>query len=381
MTNQSLKHALSSVLGNAAKNTLLSVSVLALAAACTTTAATPTPRSDYRIALVLNAGGTIFDGNFGQYAHDGATRASKDFGLTYNMRETREDAEYPSAIDDVVGQGHNIVVSVGFQMTDATLAAAEKYPDAYFIGLDQGAENPPDNYIGVQFREDQGGFLAGALAGMMTKSSTVAVVAGVQIPPVERFVNGFTNGAKYVNADVEVLSVYTSGFNNPDEGCARAAEFIEQGADVIFGAGGLTGSSAIGCASRENVYVIGVDKDEYRTTFLDGNSPGAEYILSSAVKRVDSGVYTVVSDILSGRFEGGNVVLGAADCGITYAPFHKADANVPNEVKTRLEAIWRTLAAGSLTTGVGNEPMPDSLAEGASPTVPDNAPQLSRCTG
>jgi basic membrane protein A len=357
---------------------------LLLAVSCAPAAPSPTPqptlRSDFRVAVILNAEGTIRDGTFNEYAYVGASQAGRDFGLEVAYRETVEDKDYPIAIGAMIESGYNIIVTVGFQMQKDTVTAAVNHPQVYFIGVDQLEPEAPANFVGIQFAEDQAGFLVGALAGMMTKTNVVGVVGGVEIPPVQRFVRGFVNGARYVNPQVTALSVYTTSFADPAQGRAQADAMIAQNVDVIFGAGGLTGSSAIVHAAAQGKYVIGVDQDEFRTTFASGKD--ADRILSSAVKRVDTGVYTAIQNIIERKFSGGTLTLTAASCGIAYAPFHNASGAVPAAVKERLEAIWRALAGGTLQTGAANDgdTPPEPLAADALPPIAENAPRLSDCT-
>ncbi|PJF37424.1 MAG: BMP family ABC transporter substrate-binding protein [Candidatus Thermofonsia Clade 1 bacterium] len=353
--------------------------VVSCAAPAPTATPAPTLRSDFRVAVVLNAEGTIRDGTFNEYAYVGASQAGRDFNLEVAYRETVEDKDYPIAISAMIESGYNIIVTVGFQMQEATVTAAVNHPQVYFIGVDQLAPEAPANFVGIQFAEDQAGFLVGALAGMMTKTNVVGVVGGVEIPPVQRFVRGFVNGARYVNPQVTALSVYTTSFADPAQGREQADAMIVQGADVIFGAGGLTGSSAIVHAAAQGKYVIGVDQDEFRTTFASGKD--ADRILSSAVKRVDTGVYTAIRNIVERTFSGGTLTLTAASCGVAYAPFNAASSAVPDSVKARLEAIWRALAGGTLQTGAANEgdTPPEPLAPGALPPIAENAPRLSDC--
>ncbi|HRE47326.1 MAG TPA: BMP family ABC transporter substrate-binding protein [Aggregatilineales bacterium] len=342
---------------------------------------TVTPRSDYKLGLVTNEGGTINDGTFNELAHKGAALVSRDFGIDFAYRQSQEAKDYATFIEAMIAEGRNIIITVGYQMTEATLAAAEANPKVFFIGVDYTTDKDLKNFIGLQFREDQGGFLAGALAGMMTTSNVVGVVGGIQIPPVERFVNGFTNGAKYVNPAVKVLSVYTTSFADVKQGQDEADKMTKEGADVLFGAGGLTGSTAIVRAAASGAYVIGVDQDEYRTTFGGGKLSNADKILTSASKGVDTGVYAAVESILKGTMTPGTVLLSAANCGITYAPFHNTEAAVPAEVKTRLENIWRALAGGTLETGANDAAAkaPEPLAAGAQPEVKADAPAMSSC--
>jgi phosphonate transport system substrate-binding protein len=205
---------------------------------------------------------------------------------------------------------------------------------------------------GLVFREDQSGFLAGALAGLMSESKTVGIVAGMEIPPVKKFRNGYENGVAYVCSDCNTIGVYIDSFTDPARGKAAAESQMAEGADVIFGAGGPTGSGGILGAAQQGVWVIGVDQDEYFTTFKGGEEAGADKLLSSAMKRVDNAVYSCFKDGVEGAFEGGTAVFEAANEGVGLAPFHDTEDAVPVEVKAQLDEILGMLADGSLETGV-----------------------------
>src|SRR3990170_540592 len=302
------------------------------------------------VCLVTDVG-RVNDGTFNQYAYEGMLNAVDAFGLESTFIETQAQTDYEKNINTCVQEGYSIVVTVGFLIGDATLAAAQANPGTYFIGVDQFFAGHPANFVGIQYREDQGGFLAGAMAAMMTESGTVAGVYGIDIPPVVKFRNGFEQGARYVNPDINLLGVYIDDFVAPDRGASAAEQFLGEGADVIFGAGGPTGSGGIKRAAEEGIWVIGVDQDEYFTTFGQGTTPGSEFLMSSAVKRVDLGVYDQIFGFLSGTDAGGALyILDASNGGITYAPVH--DAAVPTDVLDRLEAIRAGLADGSIQTGV-----------------------------
>jgi basic membrane protein A len=153
-----------------------------------------------------------------------------------------------------------------------------------------------------------------------------------------------------VDEDINVLSVYNESFNDPAKGESDADQFIGEGADVIFGAGGKTGSSAVQKATQAGLWGIGVDQDEYFSTFQGGDAPGSDHLATSAVKRVDLGVFTEIVAILDGSFEGGVFALTAANGGITYAPFH--DADIPDDVADTLEEARKGLADGTIKTGI-----------------------------
>ncbi len=348
---------------------------------------TPTPpvNAQWRLGLVTNVGGTISDGGFSESAHKGAMRAAQAFNLDYTYALSKDEQDYGIQLDKQIAEGRNVIVTVGYPMETITYEYAQKNPSVYFIGVDQSYADKdiPANLIGLQFAEDEAAFVVGALAGMMTKSNTLAVIGGIEIPPVVRLAEGFRNGAQYVNPKANVLIVYTGSFSDSELGTQTAQDFIGQGADVIFGAAGLTGYSGIQYAAQQGVWVIGVDQDEWRTNFREGDVTGSNYILTSAIKRIDNGVYQAIASVVEGQATGGVVVLSTADCGVGYAPFHQADSSIPSDAKTMMEAIWRALAAGTLQTGASSTSTtpPAALAPGTLPEVPADAPQLSDCEG
>jgi basic membrane protein A len=340
---------------------------------------------DWRLGLVTNVGGTISDGGFSESAHEGARRAVDAFHLDYAYAQTKDENDYAIQLDKQIADGRNIIITVGFPMEAITYQYAGQHPDVYFIGVDQSysGQDIPANLIGLQFAEDEAAFVVGALAGLMTKSGTVAVIGGIDIPPVVRLADGFKNGAQYVNPAADVLITYTGDFGAPDLGTQTAQGFITQGADVIFGAAGLTGYAGINYAARQGVWVIGVDQDEWRTNFGEGQQAGSNRILTSAIKRVDVGVYQAIDSIVNGKPKGGILFLNTASCGVGYAPFHQAQASIPASDQAMMEAIWRALAAGTLETGAKDPSAtpPAPLSPGQMPDVPADAPRPSDCQG
>jgi basic membrane protein A and related proteins len=322
------------------------------------------------VCLVTDTG-KVNDGTFNQFAHDGAVRATDEFGLDYTYIETQSQADYDANIQTCIDNGYGAIITVGFLIAEATAKAAAANPDVYFIGVDQFVFEGPANYVGLQFREDQGGFLAGALAAQMSESGTIAGVYGIDIPPVKKFRNGFEQGAMYINPEINLLGVYIDSFNAPDRGAAAANQFMGEGADVIMGAGGPTGSGGIvAAATSENpAFVIGVDQDEYNTTFGGGTSPGADRIISSAIKRVDQAVFLGIKALVDGgaEFPGGSIfILSAQNDGIGFAPAH--DAPVPQEVTDRMNEILAGLKDGTIWTGVdpaGGDLLPTTVEAAA----------------
>ena len=308
------------------------------------------------ICLVTDLG-RVNDGTFNQFAHTGAEAAADEYDLEYKFIETQAETDYEANIQTCIDEGFEVIITVGFLIADSTWAAAEANEDVYFLGVDQFVLDGPANYVGIQFREDQSGFLAGVLAAQVAasvESDTIAGVYGIDIPPVKKFRNGFEQGARYINPDINLLGVYIDNFVAPDRGASAAEQFIGEGAAVIFGAGGPTGTGGILAAAQQEIYVIGVDQDEWVTSFGSGETPGSEYIISSAMKRVDQGVYDMVAALAESDmdgFPGGGVYLmDVALNGVGLAEAHEAEID---EAFFELVAeVTQLMIDGEVSTGV-----------------------------
>ena len=306
-----------------------------------------------RVGLVTDVG-KVDDRTFNESAYKGMLRAAEEFGVKHAFIETQQPTDYDKNIEQFATAGYDMIITVGFMLGDATKKMAQKYPQVRFAIVDFAYDPPLDNVLGLLFAEEQSGLMAGALAGLMSESKIVGMVAGVKIPPVIRFRKGYEAGVKHVCEDCEVLGVYIDSFIDPARGKTAAMSQIDEGADVIFGGGGTTGSGAILGAAQAGAWAIGVDQDEYLTTFREGRAPGANKLLSSAMKRVDNAVYGAVKQAVEGKFSGGVVKFDASNEGVGLAPFHDTEAVIPEAVKTRLQAIAAELKSGKLVVDLGN---------------------------
>ncbi|MBA3946978.1 MAG: BMP family ABC transporter substrate-binding protein [Herpetosiphonaceae bacterium] len=318
-------------------------------AAMTTTGTTGGKK--IRVGLVTDTG-KVNDGTFNQFAYEGMKRAEKDLGVEVNYVETAQQSDYEKNMATFADQKYDLIIGVGFLMGDAIKASATKYPNTMFAIVDSAADTSTLNLKGLVFQEDQAGYLAGVAAALTSKTGKIGVVGGKQIPPVQKYVMGYEAGAKSIKADIVVKSVYIDSFTDAAKGAESAKSMISDGADVIFGAGGQTGSGGIQAAAAQGVNVIGVDQDEYLTTFKNGATAGSDKLITSALKRVDNAVYQVIKDATMGQFKGGNAVGTAANGGIDYAPAHKATAVMTSDITGKLDAVKKGLADGSIKTGV-----------------------------
>jgi basic membrane protein A len=309
--------------------------------------------SDVRVALVTDVG-KVNDGTFNQFAFQGLQRAQQELGVQVDYIETQQQGDYEKNLEQFATGDYDLIVGVGFLMGDAIKAAAARHPNVNFAIVDFAyGDSPPANVKGLVFQEDQAGYLAGTMAALLSQSNTIGVVGGIEaVPAVKKFVLGYEAGAKAQKADINVLQVYIPSFTDPGAGGEAARSMIAEGADVIFGAGGQTGSGAIQEAAKQGAYVIGVDQDEYGTTFRGGSTEGANKIVTSAVKRVDNAVFDTIKSVVDGNFSNELYVGSVENGGIDYAEAHDASDAVTTEIKAKVDEVKAGLGNGSITTYV-----------------------------
>ncbi len=299
----------------------------------------------YTIGLVTDTG-KVDDKSFNQSAWEGAQNgAGNILGATASYIETEESKDYANNIQLFLDDGAKIIVTVGFGLGGATIEAAQANPDVLFIGVDQWQNEALPNLVGLMFPEANAGFMAGALAGMLTETNIVGAVLGTDlVPPVVFFKEGWENGARYTNPGVETISTYHPGgldvaFGDPEWGATTARQALDQGADIIFGAGGATGNGAlIEVAGEAGALCVGVDQDQWFTV------PEAHpCLVTSAMKLINIGVAHLIAEAYAGTMEGGNYF---GEVGL--APFHDFDGVVTSEMRSTLEEVMAGLADGSI---------------------------------
>ena len=307
----------------------------------------------YNVGLVTDVG-KLSDKSFNANAWQGVQDAQADASLCVKARviESTQPTDYQKNMQLFIDQKYDMVVTVGFLLGDDTLAVAKANPTVKFAIVDYAYTTPPANLTGIMFQEDQAGFLAGIVAGKMTKSNTIGGVYGLDIPPVHKYRVGYENGAKYANPKVKTLGVYqppsgAKSFNDPDWGKQQATAMFGQGADIVFGAGGNTGNGALLAAVQAKKLCVGVDVDQY-VSYADAQ----QCLITSAEKHIAFSVKTAVTDMVKNTWPTtGLLSFNAANGGVGISPFHNYDSQVPAEVKTMVADALKKLADGSLKTG------------------------------
>lgn len=271
-------------------------------------AAVPAAAQDTRVGIVLSTGG-LGDLSFNDAAYRGLQRAEEELGISFDYIEPADPSEDQTALRRFASRGYDLVIGVGFQMADSLRTVAGEYPDIKFAHVDQTFEDVPDNIVTLNFAEWEGSFLAGALAALTSESGNVGFVGGVDFALIHRFEGGFYQGARYINPDIEIQSMYADDFGDPARGREIALGMIDDGADVIYHAAGGTGTGVFQAAEEEGIYAIGVDSNQ---NYI---APG--YIIASMLKKVDTAVFDTVKSVVEGNYKGGeNQYFTLSDGGI-----------------------------------------------------------------
>jgi basic membrane protein A len=332
---------------------LVLVLALVLAACGAGSPTATTAAKKLKVGLVTDVG-SINDKSFNQSSYEGIVQAQKDLGAEIKYIETKDAKDYSKNIDQFVQEKYDVIVTVGFAIGDATIAAAKASTGVKFIGVDQfqepGKELP--NLAGLVFEEDKAGYLAGALAALVTKAKNIGgVFATDTVPPVWRYGEGYRAGAKATDPSVQLQIIYHSDvgldktFNDPAWGKTTALSMFDKGADIVFGGGGNTGNGALAAAADrkdKGVLCIGVDIDQYDT--VPESKP---VILTSAIKLLTPGVFNLVKAVQDGTFKGGNVI---GDVGL--APFHDQASKVTPDIKAKIDKLTADLKSGAVKSGV-----------------------------
>jgi basic membrane protein A and related proteins len=305
------------------------------------------PGKGIRVGLVFDIGGKN-DKSFNTAAWRGLERARRELGIVADYIEPSEGADRESAIRSFAARGYDLVIGVGFIFGPDLERLSRQFPDVKLAGIDY-APSPEfpgaPNLAALKFREHEGSFLVGAIAGLVTRTKIVGFVGGMKIPLIRKFEAGYEAGVRHVCPTCRVLSAYAGtepkAFADPALGQELGAAQYGQGADIIFTAAGKTGDGVFAAAKQRKARAIGVDSDQY------DSAPCC--IVTSMVKGVDVAVFDVIEDVIENRFRGGIHELGLADDGVSFiANEHNVPRLLPPEVVQRVRALREDIVAGKI---------------------------------
>ena len=299
-----------------------------------------------RVGLVFDIGGKN-DKSFNEAAWRGLQRAEAELGIQYQFIEPTEGADRESALRTLAARKVDLVIGVGFIFGPDLERLARQFPDVKFAGVDY---SPSDgvgvlpNLAGLRFREQEGSFLVGAIAGLVTRSKIVGFVGGMKIPLIRKFEAGYAAGVHHVCPACRVVSAYAGtepkAFADPSLGEELAASQYAQGADIIFHASGKTGDGVFAAARQHGARAIGVDSDQFEA------APCC--VVTSMIKRVDVAVIDVIKDIIAGKFKGGILELGLAEHGVGFVSDERNRLMLPIDVVEKVNALGEQIIAGKI---------------------------------
>jgi basic membrane protein A and related proteins len=296
--------------------------------------------TDFRIAVVTDKGG-INDQSFNASAWRGAQRAEKELGAKARVAESQEESDYATNLRSFAKQGYDVVYAIGYLEQEAYNQVSKEYPNTKFLIIDGESAGTP-NAAGVKFLEQEGSFLAGALAAGMSKSGKIGFVGGMHGPVISRFENGYKAGAKTVNPNIQVFSTYTESWEDSGKGKEAALFQYGQGADVVFHAAGKCGLGVFAAVKDQPAgkWAIGVDSDQ------DHLVPGR--ILTSMVKRVDNAVFETTKSANAGTFKSGNQTFGLKEDGVGLSEMKYTKDKVPPALLKKVDGYKQDIIAGKI---------------------------------
>jgi basic membrane protein A len=288
------------------------------------------------VGLVTDIGG-LNDRGFNSLANQGLENAKSQLGIQGDVLESKSDADYIPNLSEFGQKKDNLIVSVGFLMTDATAQAAKAFPDSNFAIVDSAFDPALPNAQGLLFKEQEAGCLVAVVGALMSKTGTISSVGGQKIPPVDRFIAGYQYCAKQVRPDIKLINAYSQDFVDQAKCKEVALDQISKGSDVVFQVAGGCGLGALDAAKQKGVWGIGVDADQ---SFL------GDHILTSAVKRVDVAVFKTIQSVQDGTFQGGGVTtFGLAEDGVALG---KVSSEVPQDVLDKVDEYKQKILNGEI---------------------------------
>jgi basic membrane protein A len=284
------------------------------------------------------------DHGFNQLAYQGLKHAESKLGIQGAVYQSPSAASYIPNLAQAARKGAALVISVGFDQAVAVAKVAKQFPKTHFaiIDVDQTTlAGKPKNVEGLIFKEQEVGYLAGYLAGLIEKQkgghATIGSVGGQKQPPVDRYIAGYRAGAKKADPGIKLLNTYSQDWVDQAKCKQAALDQISAGASIVFQVAGACGLGALDAAKEKGIWGIGVDADQ---SYLGSQ------VLTSAMKRVDTSVYSTIEQVLAGKFAGGtNAVFSLKNNGVGLG---KISPKVPQSAVAKVKQIAKEVAGGKI---------------------------------
>ncbi|MEE4241587.1 MAG: BMP family ABC transporter substrate-binding protein [Desulfopila sp.] len=288
------------------------------------------------------------DHSFNDMTYAGLIRAKNmyHFELIRQQCIDSRSENHGKAMEKLIEQQADIIITNGWEFTDVVKEYAVKYPDRFFILNDFPLAGFP-NVISNVFAQHEGSFLAGALAAWTTTTGKIGFIGGRDMPVIRSFLTGFRDGVAYTGNDIEMHTIFlsgendqSSGFDNPEQGRLQAEALYNEGVDIIFSVAGLSGNGIIRAAADTKNFVIGVDADQ------DYMAKG--YVLTSVIKRLDLAVLKSLHTLFEGDSSPGIYTFGLREGGVSLSPMTYTRHLLPEETIKKVAHLRDLIIAGEI---------------------------------
>ncbi|WP_031483145.1 BMP family lipoprotein [Maridesulfovibrio frigidus] len=293
----------------------------------------------------LTGSAGLGDLSFNDMAYGGIRKAQQEFGFKLIIIEPHETGVSTTKEVAELASKSDIIILLGGQHQKLAEEAATNFPDKKFIMIEVPIDNFP-NVSSAVFNQYEGSFMAGALAGYVTKTNKIGFVGGADTTLLHQFEQGYKAGAEYAAPGIEIFSQYTSpvgdfsGFENPKKGFKIAMDQYSKGADIVFTVAGLTGNGVIEAARRTDKYAIGVDSDQ--DSLAKGN------VLTSMIKRLDVAAYEELKKAMQGHFKAGPTYYGLKNNGVSLSEMKYTKDKIPTKTLEKIKIIKQMIISGEL---------------------------------
>ncbi|MEO8665292.1 MAG: BMP family ABC transporter substrate-binding protein [Ignavibacteria bacterium] len=306
-----------------------------------------TSNSDLKVGLVFDIGGRG-DKSFNDAAYQGLELAKSKLGVDFEAIDPGDGADRESSLRKLASKNDiGLIFGIGFIFTDDINNIAKEFPDKKFACVDYAVDPSKtilSNIEAIEFKEEEGSFLAGALVGLLSQTKKVGFIGGMESPLIKKFEDGYKQGVIYTDPECRVFSAYVSvapdGFKNPGKAKEIALSQYSKGADIIYHASGLSGLGLFEAARELNKLAIGVDMDQQK------EAPG--FVLTSMVKKVEQAVFQTIKDFKENKFTGGIKTFGLKDDGVGIVYDENNKKLIPAEVKEKLDIIRNKIISGEI---------------------------------
>src|SRR5437763_1295471 len=312
-------------------------------ASTSTATATGGGAGQIKVGLVTDIN-QLNDRGFNHLAYMGLLKSERVLGVQGRVYQSASAQDYIPNLAQFAQQGYDLVISVGFAQADAVAKVAKRFPKTHFAIIDVDATTltgKPKNVLGLLFREQEVGYLAGYLSGLVEKAKpgpdVIGSVGGMKEPPVDRFIAGYQAGAKKADPGIKLLNGYSQDWVDLAKCKEEALNQIGAGSTIEFQVAGGCGLGTLDAAKEKHIWGIGVDADQ---SYL------GPHVLTSATKRVDQAVFLTVKDVQDGKFRGGrNAIFGLAQNGVGLG---KISPKVPRADVAAVEKIKQEIVGGKI---------------------------------